>query len=88
MTAQPGSVNVRVSKQTHQQLTALTKQNGLSMQTILDRAVEAYRRQSFLESLNADFAALQTRTEEWTEELAERKLWEQTLADGNHSKTN
>jgi hypothetical protein len=88
MTTQPSSVNVRVSKQTHQQLTALTKQNGLFMQTILESAVEAYRRQSFLEALNTEFAALQARTEEWTEELTERKLWEQTPSDGNHSKTN
>ncbi len=82
MPIQPGSVNVRVTRQTHQQLAALAKENGLSMQTILDRAVEAYRRQSFLEALNADFATLQAQSEEWAEEMEERKLWEQTLADG------
>ncbi len=76
------SVNVRVSKQTHQQLTELAKENGLSMQTVLDRAVEAYRRQSFLEALNADFAALRQDPQAWQEELEERKLWEQTLLDG------
>src|ERR1043166_6730253 len=57
MTMPVGSVNVRVSKQTHQQLAALARENGLSMQTILDRAVKAYRRQSFLEALNAVIAA-------------------------------
>lgn len=82
MTSQLSSVNVRVTKQTHQQLAALAKENGLSMQTILDLAVEAYRRQSFLEALNADFAALRAKPEEWAEEMEERKLWEQTLADG------
>ena len=82
MSIQPGSVNVRVTKQTHQQLAALARENGLSMQTILDRAVEAYRRQSFLEALNADFAALRANPEEWASEMEERKLWEQTLADG------
>jgi hypothetical protein len=82
MTIQLGSVNVRVTKHTHQQLTALAKEKGLSMQTILDLAVETYRRQSFLEALNADFASLRAKPEEWTEEMEERKLWEQTLADG------
>jgi len=53
MITQSGSVNVRVTKRTHLQLAALAKENGLPMQTILDRAVEAYRRQSFLEALNA-----------------------------------
>ncbi len=82
MTMQTGSVNVRVTKQTHQQLAALARENGLSMQTILDRAVEVYRRQSFLEALNADFAILRAQPEEWAEEMQERELWEQTLADG------
>lgn len=76
-----GSVNVRVSKQTHQQIIELARANGLSMQDVLGLAVEAYRRQSFLEALNADFAALRQNPQEWEEEMQERKLWEQTLAD-------
>ena len=74
MTMQSGSVNVRVTRQTHQQLTALAKENGLSIQTIVDRAVEAYRRQTFIEALNADFAALRAHSEEWAEELEDRKF--------------
>lgn len=82
MAIEASSVNVRVAKQTHQQLVNLARENGLPMQTILDRAVEAYRRHSFLEALNADFAALRSKPNEWAEELEERKLWEETLADG------
>lgn len=82
MAVHTGSINVRVTKQTHQQLAALAKESGLSMQTILDRAVEIYRRQSFLQALNADFATLRSQQEEWDAEIEERKLWEQTLADG------
>ena len=76
MTAQIGSVHIRISRQTHQHLAALAKENGLSMQTILDRALEAYHRRSFLKSLNSDFAALQANPVEWDDELEERKLWE------------
>ncbi|MBC7529592.1 MAG: toxin-antitoxin system protein [Chthonomonadaceae bacterium] len=76
------SVNVRVNKQTHQRLVSLAKENGLTMQIILDKAVEAYRRQTFLEGLNADFAALRAQPEEWRAEQEERELWETTLADG------
>lgn len=82
MVTAPGSVNVRVTKHTHQQLAMLAKERGLSMQMVLEQAVEAYRRQSFLEALNADFAVLRTQSEEWEAEQEERKLWEQTLADG------
>jgi hypothetical protein len=52
------------------------------MQTIFDHVVEAYRRRCFLEALNTDFAALKAQPEEWAAEVEERKLWEQTLADG------
>jgi len=41
-----------------------------------------YRRQCFLEGLNSDFAALREREAEWQDELDERELWDQTLADG------
>jgi len=79
---QEGSVNVRVTKHTHRQLATLAKENGLSMQAVLDQAVEAYRRQSFLAALNSDFAALKAQPEEWDEEQEERKLWDQTSMDG------
>ncbi len=52
------------------------------MQSILDRAIEAYRRERFLREANADFAALKKNRKAWREELAERKLWERTLSDG------
>ena len=57
MTSLVGTVNVRVTKQTHRQLGSLAKENGVSMQTMIDKAVDTYRRQAFLEGLNSDFAA-------------------------------
>jgi hypothetical protein len=82
MALQTDSVNVRVTRQTHLQLAALARENGLTMQAIIDRAVEAYRRQNFLEGLNADFAALKENADEWLLLADERSMWEQTLADG------
>ena len=41
-----------------------------------------YRRKIFLESLNADFAALRADPKEWASELAERAPWDSTNADG------
>jgi hypothetical protein len=85
MATQTGSVNVRVTKQTHLQLAELARNNGLSMQAILDNAVEAYRRQVFLEGLNADFAVLRQNAGDWNNEIEERSLWETTIADGLES---
>jgi hypothetical protein len=53
-----------------------------SMQSVLDRALERYRREKFLRAANADFEALRDDPRGWQEELRERELWEQTLADG------
>jgi hypothetical protein len=53
-----------------------------SMQSVLDRALERYRREKFLRAANADYEALRCDPRAWKEELRERELWEQTLADG------
>jgi hypothetical protein len=39
-------------------------------------------RQSFLEGVNADFAALRNNPDAWRDEQAERAAWDRTLADG------
>jgi len=52
------------------------------MQAIIDQALEAYRRQRFLDGLGADFATLREDAAEWTRVEAERTEWDKTLADG------
>ncbi len=54
----------------------------MPMQAILDKAIERYRRETFLRAANADYAALRRSPKAWKNELRERKIWEQTLADG------
>ena len=39
-------------------------------------------RNNFLEKANEAYLALRNNPSAWQEELAERKLWEQTIADG------
>jgi predicted transcriptional regulator len=78
----PATSNVRVSSRTHALLSQLAEEANESMQAILDKAVERYRRESFLRAANRDFAALKRNPKAWKEELRERLVWEQTLADG------
>ena len=49
---------------------------------MLERAVENYRREQFFAELDAAYARRQADPVAWEEELAERALWESTLADG------
>ena len=78
---QSGSVNMRVNHKTHVVMKELAESNGISMQSVLDNAIEAYRRKSFLEALNEEFAALRRDPEKWQDEKEERVLWDQSLLD-------
>ncbi|AFV12600.1 hypothetical protein Tph_c24130 [Thermacetogenium phaeum DSM 12270] len=73
---------VRVSNRAWKALKEIAEQTGETMQGVLERAVEAYRRQWLLERANKAYAALRSDPEKWDEEVAERREWEAPLADG------
>ena len=76
------SANVRISAKSRDTLRRLAREEGKRMQSILDEAIERYRREKFLRDANADFAAFRKSSRAWKQELKERELWEQTLSDG------
>ncbi|MCP5111421.1 MAG: toxin-antitoxin system protein [bacterium] len=76
------SATVRISPRSREVLRGLAKRDRESMQAVLEKAVELYRRQSFLEEANRGFAAMRRDADAWKQELAEREIWEQTLQDG------
>ncbi len=76
------SATVRISLAMRETLRLLSAQIGESMQSILDKAIETYRRQLFLERANAAFSALREDSEAWQAEQEERTAWDATLADG------
>ena len=71
---------VRLSQRAHTVLRQIADEEQQSMQAVLDKAIERYRRERFLHAANADFAALKSDPKAWKEELKERELWEHTLA--------
>ena len=81
----PGST-VRIRKETQNILKELAVNEGKSMQAILDLALEGYRRQRFLQEANAAYASLRKNNKAWKAELAERKEWDATVADGEEEK--
>ncbi len=76
------TTTIRVSTSMRDLMQQLAQASGISMQSVLEQALEAYRRQQLLESTNAAYAALQTNADAWDELEKERLAWEQTLADG------
>ncbi len=73
--------SVRISLRSWNILKEIADYAGETMQAVLDRAVEAYRRQWLLEKANEAYAALRSDQDKWREETAERKEWEATLGD-------
>lgn len=73
---------VRVSESLHAILRGLADEEGESMQGILAKAVEEYRRAHFWEGVNAAARDLKQDAAAWQAELDERRAWEATLSDG------
>ena len=73
---------VRIGLASREALRALARESGRPMQAILEQAIEALRRQRFLEGVNAAFAALRANPAQWSGLEAERAQWESTLLDG------
>jgi hypothetical protein len=73
---------VRISESTHAVLSSLATEVGETMQSILDKAVEEYRRHRFWHQVETAATDLYRDPSAWREELAERLLWDATLKDG------
>jgi len=55
------------------------------MQTNLERAIEIYRRQTFLTEVNKAYAALRDDPENWAEDEVERTAFDPALNEGLES---
>lgn len=73
---------VRIKEESHAILQHLAAVSGQSMRSILEKAIEDYRRKLFLEQANQSFAALRNDSKAWKEEQKEREIWDTTLSDG------
>lgn len=73
---------VRINERTRETLREIARQEHASMQAVLERAVEEYRRKRFLEELNSAYEDLRRDPKAWSEIEAERTVWDATLVDG------
>jgi len=73
---------IRISDTAHGTLQKMSRSEGKPMAALLDEAVEALRRQRFLEQVNTAYAALRSDAREWEAVEKERRAWDATLPDG------
>ena len=76
------AATVRIDPTTHAALVKIAKAKRLTLMEALARAVEAYRREAFLQAVDEGFAAMRDDPTAWAEERAERAAWDSTSADG------
>lgn len=76
------TTTIRVTTQTRARLHELAQASGLSMQRVLDEALEVYQSQQLLEQTNAAYAQLRADPVAWEEMERERAAWDATLEDG------
>lgn len=76
------TATIRISEASRRVLLEISKRDKISMQAVLEQAIEAYRRQTFLAGLASEFATLRENESEWQAELEEREAWETTVGDG------
>jgi hypothetical protein len=74
--------SVQISEKSLEVVRNISERNGLEISDVLDKAVEAYRREVFLDDTNRAFETMRDDSGSWQEELEERALWEDTLSDG------
>jgi predicted transcriptional regulator len=76
------SAMVRISDHTREALREIAHAEEESMQSVLEKAVEQYRRRRLFEQLDASYAKLQEDPEAWQSLQDERRVWDVTLGDG------
>jgi len=74
--------NIEISESSRSILHEISQQEKISTQTVLEKAIENYRRQYILTQTNKAYAKLKKNPQAWEEEIKERQSWENTLLDG------
>ena len=76
------STTIRVSEKTRATVHDLARKVGVPMAEVVERAIEQYRRQCFVEAINAGYAELRADPEAWAAYQEELSAWDATLLDG------
>ena len=76
------TATIRISEASRRTIREISQRDNKPMQAVLEQAIEAYRRQTFLMGLSSDFASLRENEPEWQAEKTERAAWDVALADG------
>jgi len=73
---------VRITVADHAALNEIAKNSGKPMSEVLSEAIQELRRNRLLRQTNEAYLRLKQDPNAWEEESEERRIWDNTLADG------
>ncbi len=76
------SYTITIGESARNILHEISQQEKSPIQTVLENAIENYRRQYVLTQTNKAYAKLRNHPKAWEAEIKERRDWENTLSDG------
>ena len=76
------TTTIRISTSSHEILKEESATSGRSMQAVLEDAIEHYRRQRFVQDVNAAYSRVREDALAWGEIVEERNAWEGSVGDG------
>ncbi len=76
------TATIKVPEKTRDVIQSLAQEEGVSVQQVVEEALEAYRRQRVLHATNQAYAALKADENAWEDLQEERRIWDVTLSDG------
>lgn len=76
------TTTIRISTSSHEILKEESATSGRSMQAVLEDAIEHYRRQRFVQEVNAAYSRVREDALAWGEIVEERNAWEGSVGDG------
>ena len=76
------ALNVRIDPAAHARLVEVARAQHIPLTEALSRAIDVYRREQLIQQMSADYAAMRAEPGAWSEEEAERTLWDSSTLDG------
>jgi len=76
------TITVRIDDETNQVINDMSRTLSKTKKDILKDAVYQYRKIIFFKQVDNEYAELQSKHQEWEEELQERSEWDITIGDG------
>ena len=76
------STTVRLNLKSRAILQEIAEEEREPLSTILQKALDDYRRRVFLRKVGEAYATLKSDPSAWKKELAERESWDSTVEDG------